>query len=1357
MGWFGVALVMASLAVYGLYSVQAAAADIVINEILFHPDPSNTGDEFIELHNRGRSPVDLSGWILTNAVDFTFPAGTIISAGSYLVVARDFAAAGSFYGVTNVVGSFSGRLDNAGETIELWDSNSPPTLIDTVTYDDLTPWPTEADGGGASLELFLPDDDNSDPGNWGVGQLYTPGRANAPTAAGGGDIVINEIMYRPLREEYRQKFDGVNRGSYYEQDDDEVGEYLELFNRGTNTVNLASWAFTEGVAFVFSSGTTLGPGAYLLVAGSPKTLRARFAITNVVGPFAGALRNSGERVTLRDATGRVMDTLKYEDSHPWPEAPDEFGYSIECINPFRDNSTPANWRSCRASAESFHMRWQSVSVTNTADSYDFVLYLSGSGAWYVEDVEIRPVTGGANLLPNGSFEPDGTGWTKLGNHTTSRRTNGIAFTGSGSFWLTSSGPGDLSANHVRFANIPGVVKGQSYAISCRASWLQGTGTLGFGWVGGTGSVSGAEAIIGSVTNGWSDAVNPSGAWSYRHRSGAIIVTHLAAWVPGDLGNSQPAWTDAGIGGVPGWARSTGSSSASGAPHPEYDFPVGKVMAHGPAELWWTASTSQQITIAGGVWLLRHLGRHQRWYIKHNNNVLNTGTILAGEAGINSQAPKNFNSGTNPAALTLNVRSGDILKFGAEPLAPNFIEDFVGFDVVLRSGISTGHTNLEPPIAGYVGKGTPGRENSVRASAIPPLIEALGHSPEKPRSTNSVIVTARIRGDVPLTTVRLETTRNVETNATLLDMFDDGLHGDSLPNDGVYGAVVPPEPSQTFVHYRVQVTDIQGSQTGFPYPDDPSPTQAFFHYDGDINSQLTSFHLFISTNNLARLNANPYSDEYMDCSVAIDHVAYPHVGVRYRGRRSRVNPKHPWKFQFAKSHLYRTNRTYDLMFSIPLEQKLAFEVFESAGVDNLENELIRLHLNGPFWGVYIGFESPNKTWLDKHGHIEASDVFKARSVETSAQSKNSDLFHNQIVTDFDYWGAYNDRIRPLQPPDSIRSLVNAVNDLPDAQLLPWLDANVDLEQWLKRWALLVCMNIDDFGGHNHYHFRPGDPEGKWRWLGYDFDSGFTFGRVGALRALYGDGVGDNWNWQRNKLCARISANPTLRRIYLLTLRHMLNEVMREDQIFRRLDELFTLMTPDRHADLARWNTMRTSTTEAKQVISAQKISLSNYLASAGLPGPHNTPMLSLTEGPVVSGALLQLSAQLGWQIFFTTDGSDPRLSLSRSLYTIPLTVTNSMLVKAAALPSGDLPASGKWTDLATRNFIAFPRPQLFFSIIGSTLKLSWLASFTNQVLETTRDLRNPWTALPATPTQVNDRFETDQIATGTERFYRLRAQ
>ena len=79
-------------------AVLSAQAQIVINEIHYDPADSTKQEEFIELHNAGASPVNVGGWRLEDAVEFTFAPGTTIPAGGYVVVAGNTAQFQTRYG-----------------------------------------------------------------------------------------------------------------------------------------------------------------------------------------------------------------------------------------------------------------------------------------------------------------------------------------------------------------------------------------------------------------------------------------------------------------------------------------------------------------------------------------------------------------------------------------------------------------------------------------------------------------------------------------------------------------------------------------------------------------------------------------------------------------------------------------------------------------------------------------------------------------------------------------------------------------------------------------------------------------------------------------------------------------------------------------------------------------------------------------------------------------------------------------------------------------------------------------------------------------------------------------------------------
>ena len=73
-------------------------AQVVINEIHYAEDNAAIHSEFIELYNACAASVDLSGWFFEKGIIYTFPAGTTLAAGSYLVVCEDPATLQSKWG-----------------------------------------------------------------------------------------------------------------------------------------------------------------------------------------------------------------------------------------------------------------------------------------------------------------------------------------------------------------------------------------------------------------------------------------------------------------------------------------------------------------------------------------------------------------------------------------------------------------------------------------------------------------------------------------------------------------------------------------------------------------------------------------------------------------------------------------------------------------------------------------------------------------------------------------------------------------------------------------------------------------------------------------------------------------------------------------------------------------------------------------------------------------------------------------------------------------------------------------------------------------------------------------------------------
>ncbi len=138
------------------------------------------------------------------------------------------------------------------------------------------------------------------------------------------DIVINEIHYDP-----------VNR--------DDLVEFIEIYNAGSNEVDLTGWYFSAGVSFTFPNNTLLGADEYLVVAESADSVNAAFGVSGTLESFTGHFAGDGERVTLRNAAGGREDEVDYGDGFPWPVGSRGEGSSMELIHPSLDNDLAGSW------------------------------------------------------------------------------------------------------------------------------------------------------------------------------------------------------------------------------------------------------------------------------------------------------------------------------------------------------------------------------------------------------------------------------------------------------------------------------------------------------------------------------------------------------------------------------------------------------------------------------------------------------------------------------------------------------------------------------------------------------------------------------------------------------------------------------------------------------------------------------------------------------------------------------------------------------------------------------------------------------------------------------------------------------
>lgn len=132
-------------------------------------------------------------------------------------------------------------------------------------------------------------------------------------------LKITEIMYHP-----------PDRGGI---DGDEF-EFVELKNSGTNVLDLSGLNFDKGITFVFTNGTSVQPGEFIVIAANASAFAQGYPGVALHGTYTGRLSNDGENVTLivPGAMATPIDGVRYEDGPPWPELADGEGFSLQRVD-----------------------------------------------------------------------------------------------------------------------------------------------------------------------------------------------------------------------------------------------------------------------------------------------------------------------------------------------------------------------------------------------------------------------------------------------------------------------------------------------------------------------------------------------------------------------------------------------------------------------------------------------------------------------------------------------------------------------------------------------------------------------------------------------------------------------------------------------------------------------------------------------------------------------------------------------------------------------------------------------------------------------------------------------------------------
>ncbi len=308
--------------------------------------------------------------------------------------------------------------------------------------------------------------------------------------------------------------------------------------------------------------------------------------------------------------------------------------------------------------------------------------------------------------------------------------------------------------------------------------------------------------------------------------------------------------------------------------------------------------------------------------------------------------------------------------------------------------------------------TPGRINTRLGSELRPIVTSIDVEPSASASSDifaadDVRVEVEFAPRAPIAPTLEFFVEDLESDDELrleLPLSDNGSSGDLEESDGTFTALLPPQPENSIVRYRVR-----GSVEGFdeqvlsPRPSDAAAWHAYF-VAPEIDTTTRTYHLFISRDSWGKLNTNLSSNRVSDCDKsptwnAREPAVFVHNGrvidarVRFQGSRwnrtsgevisnwqqpgpsSGTTAVRSWRLAFPR---YRQLEGRSVVIMNKLRQScpghnsvIGFRLFTLADIPSPETTFVRFHINGGYYRYMLEYERPGEDMIRRYNRDQSA--------------------------------------------------------------------------------------------------------------------------------------------------------------------------------------------------------------------------------------------------------------------------------------------------------------------------------------------------------------------------------------------------
>jgi hypothetical protein len=536
-------------------------------------------------------------------------------------------------------------------------------------------------------------------------------------------------------------------------------------------------------------------------------------------------------------------------------------------------------------------------------------------------------------------------------------------------------------------------------------------------------------------------------------------------------------------------------------------------------------------------------------------------------------------------------------------------------------------------------GTPGRANSMATNHIPPMILDLQHFPLVPPSTSPVTITARLLDENTNGLAATLFFRNASSSSlpafSSVAMLDDGAHGDGAAGDGIYGAILVPQPNLTVIEFYVAATNALGLGRTWPPAgldaNDLPLQQANAHYqvDDSIYAGSQPLYRFVMTEpDRAELRSEHDNDVNSENSLnAMMNLTFITIegaeslciyssGARNRGAGSRGAWPMNYRVSFPNDKRWKGARGIHLNTQYTHSQLAGYASGINSGLDVEAARAVQLRVNGAnlandntslTYGSYIQLEDTDSDYAASHYPNDSN----GNAYRGSKYPWDANLTYYGMDPNV-YYGARgrgyykNSNVSENDWSDLINlSAVMNTNTPDDTIYAEAVRKVVNVEQWMRSFAVYALNGSGETafqtGVGDDYAMYRGIEDPRFILLGHDLDTCFGIGGTSTSANLFRMCPFVGYGSANATVLNRFMTNAYFAPVYYQQLNELLNTSFSPEQISRTLDQALGDWVPATPTllDMKTWATNR-YTWVRSQIPLALTISHSLSIDPSGYP-------------------------------------------------------------------------------------------------------------------------------------------------------------